>query len=235
MKSNIKIYLLTAIPFICFILGYGLSNMFIGNKSYTTPNLIGLTIHEAVTQTSPFHINIQLADQKECPGIAPGTILTQKPTAGRLIKSHQSIIVVTSKLPDTALAPKALGLAQSVAQDLCAQQKIKCKLYPIQHQLPANTCIGQTPQQGQPIPDKKLVLYIADNSSNSYIMPTLTNQPLQTVLNFLKLHAITVQIFEKSQKILPPYNENLTVTAQKPSAGSFISLQKNTNIQLEVS
>ena len=127
-----------------------------------------------------------------------------------------------------------LFLSSKISQ-IIIKQKIKCKFYPIEHQLPADTCIGQTPQAQQPVPDKKLIIYLAQNASDSYIMPTLTNQSLQSVLNFLNKHTAQIQVFHKSQKILPPYEQNLMVTSQKPSAGSFISLQKNTNIQLEVS
>lgn len=216
-------------------MGYVLSNMLIGNTAYNTPNLIGLTLHEAIIQTSPFHINIQLADQKECPGITQGTIMSQKPTAGRLIKPHQSITVITSKLPETEIAPNLLGLNQSQIQDRCNQQNLKCKIYTLAHQLPTGSCIGQKPQAGQPISDKKITVYLAKHDSKMNLMPSLTEKPLEQVIEFLKKYpTIQVQVAHENQKLFPPYPQDLTVTAQKPLAASFVNLQNHFLVYLEV-
>lgn len=234
MNFNKKLILFSLCPFICFIIGYSLCNIFIGNTSYTTPNLIGTTLHDAVVQTSPFHINIQVAAEKECPGIAHGTIVSQKPTAGRLIKSHQSIIVITSKLPNITRAPHVVGLTEEQIQKLCEQLHIKTKIYPIEHNLPTGSCIAQTPNHDQPLPDKKLTIYLAHNSQNLYIMPQLVGKTLSEVLGLLQLHATALSIFYKNQKLTAPYPDNMIIAAQKPGVGSFINLQKSLTIQLEI-
>ena len=208
--------------------------MFMGNKSYPTPNLIGTTLHEAVLQTSPFHINIQLAAEKECPGIAHGTIISQKPAPGRQIKPHQSIVVVICKLPAERQAPDLQGLTEAKAQELCAQQRLKLKSYPIEYPLPTSTCIGQTPQKGTEIPDKKIMMYVAADKSNNYVMPNLINKPLPEVIEFLQKHNAKISIFLQNQKIVSPYPENMMVTSQKPLSGSFLNLKNELLVQLEV-
>lgn len=208
--------------------------MFMGNKSYPTPNLIGITLHEAVLQTSPFHINIQLAAEKEYPGVAHGTIISQKPAPGRLIKPHQSIAIVICKLPATQLAPNLQGLTEAKAQELCVPQRIKLKTFPIEYPLPTGTCIGQTPQKGQEISEKKIIMYLATDQSNNYLMPNLINKPLPEVLEFLQKNNAKISVFLQNQKIFTPYPENMVVISQKPVPGSFVNLKNELMVQLEV-
>ncbi|MCX5924399.1 MAG: PASTA domain-containing protein [Candidatus Dependentiae bacterium] len=182
-------YLLALAPFLCFFLGYVLCNLLIGNKTYNTPQLIGLSLHQAVEETSPYHITIQLIAEKDCPGAAPGTIISQKPSAGRLIKSHQSIFVVITKLPQSALAPDFLGKSQEAIEELKQENKVKLKTYGLQYSAPKGSCIGQIPQSGQPIIDKKIIAYTAQDKTNKYIMPDLTSKDLLEVVEFLKNHS----------------------------------------------
>ncbi|HSW76180.1 MAG TPA: PASTA domain-containing protein [Candidatus Saccharimonadales bacterium] len=232
--SQFKKYLFAILPFICFFLGYVLCNLFIGNKTYTTPQLIGLSLHQATQQTSPYHITIQLIAEKDCPGAIPGTIISQKPSAGRLIKSHQSIFVVITKLPASALAPDFLGKSPAVIESLKQENHVKLKTYDIEYNAPKGTCVGQIPQPQQPIVDKKIIAYTAQDKTNKYIMPDLVNQNLQRVVEFLKKNNLTVQVFYKNQKLTPPYQQDLIIISQKPLSGSIMSLQDNAIIQLEV-
>ncbi len=234
MNASFKKYFILLTPFICFLVGYGLSNILIGNKSYPTPNIIGMSLHDAILQTSPFHINIQLAAQKECPGIAHGTIISQKPSAGRLIKPHQSIVVVTCKLPDAQLTPNLIEKNQIQMQEICSNQRLKLKTYPQVYPLPTGTCIGQTPQAGQEISDKKIVAYIAAEKLNNFLMPNLIHKSLAEVLQFLQKYKTNLSVFYKNQQITAPYPQNCKIIAQKPSSGSFVNLKNELIVQLEV-
>ena len=205
-----------------------------GNKTYPAPDLIGTTIHAAIAQTSPLQVNIQLINEKECAGITPGTIISQKPTAGRLIKPHQSIMVTTCKAPQIIPTPDLTHLSSLKAETLCAKQKIKLKSYNIVSALPQGTYIGQMPQAGLPLPDKKLILYTAKNKAALYLMPKLINNTLDEVLNFLQKNNINIEIFYRHQKLVEPYPQNLIVVAQKPSPGSLVNLEKQIMVQLEV-
>ncbi len=233
MSAHLKNYLFFVIPFSCFAIGYAISNFFIGNKSYPTPNLIGVTLHDAILQTSPFHINVSLAAQKECPGIAHGTIISQKPAPGRLIKPHQSIIVVTCKHPDAQLTPDLIGKSEPQAQEICTASRMKLKTYAQTYPLPTGTCIGQTPQKDQEIPDKKIIAYTAKDQSNNYLMPNFINKPLEQILEFLQKYTKNISIFLNNQKIDIPYPP-CKIIGQKPLPGSFVNLKNELIVQLEV-
>lgn len=205
-----------------------------GNKSYPTPNLVGISLHEAILQTSPYHINIQLAAQKECPGVTHGTIISQKPAPGRQIKPHQSIVVVTCKLPETQLTPDLVGKTEVQAQEICTNSRVKLKTYPQNYPLPTGTIIGQTPQKGQEIPDKKIITYTATEQSKNYVMPNLIHKPLEQVLEFLQKYKTSISVFFQNQKILEPYPSACKIIGQKPLPGSFINLKNELIIQLEI-
>lgn len=234
MTFNLKLSVLIAMPFMCFIIGYGISNLIMGNKTHTTPNLIGMTALEAIEQTSSLHVNIQLIAQKECPGVTHGTIVSQKPAPGRLIKSHQSIMVVTAKLPQASIAPDAISKTEEEVNKICNNDHLKLKSYPLSYQLPTGTCIGQIPEKGQSLPDKKLIIYTASNKAQTYLMPNIMNMNLGEVIPFLQKHKIQLTIFYKNQKLYPPYPPELIITAQKPTPGSFVKPQENMTVQLEV-
>lgn len=234
MNARFKQYFLLSLPFACFVIGYSLSNIFMGNTSYPTPNLIGVTLHDAILQTSPYHINIQLAAQKECPGITHGTIISQKPAPGRQIKPHQSIMVVTCKLPEIQLTPDLIGKTQTQAQEICTSQRMKLKTYPQTYPLPTGTVIGQTPQKTQEIPDKKIIAYTATDKSQNYLMPNLINKSLDEVISFLQKYKTNISVLFQNQKIDVPYPSSCKIIGQKPLPGSFVNLKNELILQLEI-
>ncbi|MBP6892316.1 PASTA domain-containing protein [Candidatus Babeliales bacterium] len=234
MNAHLKNYLFLSIPFICFAIGYVFCNIFVGNKSYPTPNLVGISLHEAILQTSPYHINIQVAAQKECPGVTHGTIISQKPTPGRQIKPHQSIIVVTCKLPEAQLTPNLIGKIEAQAQEICTNARIKLKTYPQNYPLPTNTIIGQTPQKEQHLSEKKIIAYTATEHLTNYVMPNLINKSLEQVLEFLQKYKTNISVFFQNQKISKPYPSECKIIGQKPLPGSFVNLKNELILQLEV-
>lgn len=233
MKIKIQ-YLLPVIPFIGFIAGYGLSNLLISTTTHQAPNIIGLTLHEAIKITSQNHVTIQLIAEKECNGILPGTILTQKPAAGRLIKPNQAILVTASKQQTLVPAPKLLSKKTQDIQITCKQLGIKIKEYPIVSTTPQGYCVGQIPQPDTPLTDKKMIFYTAKNQANIYIMPNFIGKRLHESLQSIQRHQLPVTISHQHQEIKPPYQQNYQIVAQKPRPGSFISLEEKLNIQLEV-
>ncbi len=226
-------YFVPIVPFICFFLGYVLSNLLIGNKTYKTPQLIGLSLHQAIEQTSPYHIAIQLIAEKECPGVPQGTIISQKPSPGRLIKSHQSIFVVTTKLPPSAHAPQFLGKPDNQIENIKKSSHVKFKTYNLDYAAPKGSCIGQIPQPGQSILDKKMILYVAQDKQNRYIMPNLIHKNALDIVEFLKRHSLNVTAFYQNQKLTAPYPDDMIIIAQKPLPGSLINLQDQATVQLE--
>jgi len=217
-----------------FIVGYGLSTLLIGTTTHQTPNIVGLTLHEAIKTTSQNHVTIQLIAEKECSGILPGTILTQKPAAGRLMKPHQAILVTASKQHTLTPAPTLLAKNSQEIQSISKQLGIKIKQYPLLSMLPQNSCIGQTPQPETPLADKKMTIYTAKPQANLYVMPNFIGKKLQDALQSIQRHQLPVTVTHLHQEITPPYQQDYCITAQKPRPGTFVSLGEKLCLQLEV-
>lgn len=229
-KKQILIFL----PFACFILGYFVSNIIIGNKTYITPQLTGLSIYEAVKLTSEHQINIRILSEKENAHTAPGTILTQKPSPGRAIKSHQQILVSITKAPADLTAPLLLQQPRDCIEKTCNEMHIKCKPYELEYPAPSQSCIAQIPQAHDIINDKKIILYFAKNKQDMYVMPDLNNQFLDEVLEKLKNITTKIDVFRNQQKVSLPHEINTKIIHQKPLAGSLISLNQPLTVQLEI-
>lgn len=234
MKINTKISIFTFLPFLFFIAGYGLSSFFWGSQPFPTPDLIGKTVHEAITISSALHVNIQLLTEKEVAGITPGLIINQKPTAGRLIKPHQSILITTSKPLICSKIPDLSEIPSNQIQDFCKNHKLKCKIIKIPHTAPTGTFLGQYPAAGSSIIDQKITIYNAINNDHACFMPNLTGQKLHDVITFLQFYPVTIQAQDEHAILKPPFPETKFVIAQKPEAGSIINLEKRLCIQLEV-
>lgn len=229
-----KALLYAITPFLCFIIGYMLCSYKFGNQTYQTPNLIGLLVYDAIKETSPAHINVQIISEKENNDFAPGTIIYQKPSPGRLIKAHQQILVITSKKTDPIIAPDFSKKSLSIIQKNCYDSHIKLKSYPLDYNAPQNTCIAQIPEKNDTINDKKMIIYIAQSPINLYIMPDLTNHNLEKIMTLFKDQPITLHLFHKSEKLSPPYHESMKIIAQKPIAGSLVSFKPPLNVYLEI-
>lgn len=223
-----------ALPFVCFVMGYLVSTCIIGNKTYITPTLTGLSLYEAMKLTSPYQINIRILSEKESAHIPAGTILNQKPSPGRTIKAHQSIFITTTKSPPDIIAPFLLQKQQAPIEKTCHDMSLKLKTHEIEHSSPSHNCIAQLPQANKIIHDKKIIVYIAKEKQNMYLMPDFTNQKLTDVMIFLKDYTDKISLFQGNQKITPTSDHKGTIISQKPLAGSLISIKSPLNIQLEI-
>jgi beta-lactam-binding protein with PASTA domain len=234
IPKNLSFVMLIILPFACFLLGYLICSACLGNKSYPTPTLIGLSLPEALAITSPMHINIHLAAQQEHAGFAPGTIVSQKPAPARLIKPHQSIMVITSKLPEIPTAPDFSTMSLKDIERYCTKQKITLKNFKVPCALPTGYLVGQYPAALQAMHEPKMIVYFAKQETQSLIMPELTDQPLCEVVPFLQQQNIDIQVLYNNQVLLPPFPENMVVLAQKPAAGSTIPTDQKILVQLAV-
>jgi beta-lactam-binding protein with PASTA domain len=235
IMNKFTTYFVATLPFLCFVLGYIFSSFLMRSTVYQTPNLVGLKLSQALTIAAQNHATIKLLHEQECPGVPAETIISQKPTAGRLIKPNQAILITIAKETAPVLAPNFKLQKLSACQKSCTELGLKMKYYPIVYALPQETCIGQIPQEQEAVSDKKIILYTAEAKTNNYIMPNLLHKNLDDVIQLLSNQEINYTVFLEYEKIEPPYDKTLTITQQKPKAGSLIHVNKSLHVQLEVS
>lgn len=229
-----SLYIAATMPFLFFILGYIFSSFFVKSTIYHTPNLIGLKLSKALTVAAQNHATIKLLHEQEAPGVEAETIISQKPNAGRLIKPNQAILITIAKEVTPATAPNLKLQKLSSCQNSCKELEIKVKSYPLVYALPENTCIGQIPQAGEIVPEKKMTIYTSQEKTNNYIMPNFVHKNLNEVIKLLRNQEIPYSIFSEYEKIDGPYENNVIIVHQKPKAGSLIHINPSLHVQLEI-
>lgn len=233
MKNN-SFVLLALIPFILFTFGYIASYLLMNSALYQTPNLVGLRLSHALNLAAKNHATIKLLCEQEVAGVEAGTIISQKPNPGRLIKQNQTILVTIAKENQPTKAPDFTLKNLKDCIKNAQESNIQLKNYSIVYPLSKDICIGQIPEKDTIIPNKKMIIYTAQEKTNTYIMPNFIGKNLNIVINKLEQQQINYKIFENYEVITPPFRGELIITNQKPKAGSFVSLDKTLIIQLEV-
>lgn len=232
MKSKFLLLLATA-PFILFILGYTVSYFLINSALYQTPNLVGVSLSQALNLASQNHATIKLLCEQEAPGIEPGTIISQKPCAGRVIKQNQTILVTIAKETPPTKAPDLILQNLKECQKTAKELGISLKSYPITYPLGKNICIGQIPEKETVLTDKKMAIYTAQEKANIYIMPNFIGKNLHMITSKLHQQQINYKVFKDGENIIPPFSNSLTIVNQKPKAGSFVAINETFVAQLE--
>ena len=83
--------------------------------------------------------------------------------------------------------------------------------------------------------DQKMILYIAQEKPNQFIMPTIIGTPVTEAIQLLQQHDLTFSLLERGKKIpISDIQDKMVIINQKPIAGSLIPLQNQTHIQLEI-
>lgn len=217
-------------PFASFILGYFLISLLIKQPSLQTPAVIGKTLDQAVVLLSQSNLNIRIVGQKEDAQLPEGTLLTQTPAAGNIIKEQQALYVTVSKKPIPLAMPHLIGKTETQAFAELEALGLSGKIYKIAHQLPADTIIAQSPNPGESASSHPIILYVATETDKPILMPNFKNRPLDEVISFLELQGITPTILHTP---VPPDHRctNCIVIDQRPLAGSFV---KNTSGRIQV-
>lgn len=222
-------------PFASFILGYFLMSLVIKQPSLQTPAIIGKTLDQAVFMLSQSNLNIRIVGQKEDAQLPEGTILTQTPAAGTIIKEQQALYVTVSKKPVPLAMPHLIGKTETQALAELEALGLSAKIYKIAHQFPAETIIAQSPNAKETTSAQPIILYVATESDKPILMPNFKNRPIDEVISFLELQGITPTILH-----IPVASDhrctNCIVIDQRPLAGSFVknTTTKKMQVQLQV-
>ena len=217
------------LPFITFVFGYYSVSYFHQVTKLTTPAIVGKNIAQACKILSDHNLYPQLLLQKEEPDLPDGTILSQNPIAGSMIKSHQTIYFIVSTQPQPIIADTILNKEIEQAKKIFAKRNMALRTYYLQSSKPKNYCIAQLPQPGNPIKEHTMIAYVSRGNSKPVICPSFIGKNLQHTIEFLKSYNITPEITHfKNQKICPNTAHN---TDQRPRPGSLIYFNQ-LNIQL---
>lgn len=221
------------LPLICFFGSYFIFHCFFSSHHLSTPSLIGKQLPEAIQLLSDCNLNMRVLSQKEDDDLAPGTILSQLPSAQSSIRPHQSLFVVLSKKAEQKKAPHFLQKKRFNCLEIAEKQNILVKIYETSH-ITEDICIGQIPEPGQPLIDNRITLYISQCLSKPILLPSFKKRPVEEITTFLTERCINFSIVHAKPVDQLHSCKNCIVTQQKPLAGSLIDLKKPLTIQLFV-
>ena len=225
--------MLWLVPFLFFLVGYYITERMVGTRTLQAPHLIGKGLHDAVRILAPYRLNLRILDEVEEPAMAEGTIIDQRPAPGANIKIYQPLGIVISRQPKPLAAPDFVNMGLPDIQKLAEKTGVRLLAHPCKSDLPAQQCLAQAPAAGTVLTDKTVNVYIASPNASLYLLPNFVGQSLDRTCAFLRAHQIAFEIMPHEYA---PYTywSACTVTAQKPLAGSFVSLANLPTVQLSV-
>jgi len=235
---RIKNYLWIA-PFISFLLGYLIFGKLFEPKIFSTPSIVGKKLLQAVSILSDYKLNIRFIAQKEDPDLPTGTILSQKPLAGRKIKPNQTVFVVVSTKPPKVPCPYLINRPLDSINQTLENKNIRNKSYFLASNHPKNNCISQHPSPTTPLRENNVITYVSSGNKKPVILPKFKHKDLASIIKFLqKWHEyIEFDILNFSSKKLEQLeHDQYIIIDQRPLAGSIVNLdnQKKLKIHLKI-
>lgn len=237
MKETVGVMLkkfLWVLPFFFFLMGYlGISLLVITDER-ETPALIGLSLPDAFNVMGELGLQGQVIAEQEDADRVPGSIVDQAPQAGKKIKRSQPIYLTITRRRAVPAAPSFVNLERDAIAERAADASIRVKYHELEMQFPRGRCCAQFPAAGYELTDRVVDVYLSAGGTTMRLFPKLVGLPVATVLEFLKMHGIQVQLFTDNALIDAALVADHAVTAQKPLAGTIIDLKKPLLVQLQV-
>ena len=228
--------LLWLFPFLAFAIGYICASLFLNNPTLPAPDLIGKNIYDALKVCSNLQLHLYILEEKIDEHLPSGTIISQRPHQGTKIKTNQALYVITTKNPPCPKTPLFIGMDQKDIQTTCKKLGIKARVYFLQSNLPAQSCIAQWPQAHSDLPSKKMVVYCSQPEQKLYVFPNFLHENAAKANEFLASHGISPAYYYQNKLLSSSSQElsNYQITQQRPLSGTCIDLQKKIAIRFEV-
>jgi eukaryotic-like serine/threonine-protein kinase len=149
------------------------------------PELKGMTVAEARTQSSGMGLNLDVDNRYYSSDVAAGHILTQSPPAGTVVRREWRVRIAESLGPQKVEVPDTVGREERVAAIELRRVGLEVG---VTARLPwpkaEGTVVAQDPPahaQGIAQPSINLLVAAADDEApDGYVMPDLTGLPVVT-------------------------------------------------------
>jgi beta-lactam-binding protein with PASTA domain len=207
----------------------------------TVPNFKGMPLMEAERQSAGLGLNLNVENRYYSSEVPVGSILSQSPTPGTVVRREWNVRVAESLGPQKVSIPDVVG-----AQDRAAAlqlRKVGLELSTTAHMpyVGANpgTVISQDPPaHGRDVERPSVSLLVAaqpeeEENLSGFVMPDFTGQSVTMATAVLNQQGIKVDApnwidvgipeVGKDNAPMQPVQVPGTVLSQTPSAGSFAS------------
>jgi serine/threonine-protein kinase len=183
------------------------------------PTVTGLTLSEALDETAPLGLDLEILAFEYSDQVPENHILRQRPVAQRVVKSGRAVSVVLSRGPERHPAPDVRGLPQEDARILLGEAGLTESAGPQVHSGPAGRVVAMGVDPGTRLPrGAALPLVISAGTRPVRLrMPRLEGQTMDQALTSLDHHGLRATRVEEVS--LEDPNRRGRVVSQDPLPG----------------
>ncbi len=217
------------VPFIFFVSGYITLHLLTQSKKIETPDLIGLSITDALAKLSAKNLNAQILESKKIDTMPHGTVLDQTPSPASLVTCQQTIFLIIS-LQASNVLPDCTGKTLQEIATLLPAGSYRTIFIPDTQR--THICLAEYSETSLSGGNQK-ILYSANSMIFSWIkVPLYVGKTADKVQSSLENASLPYAFYPNITD--PELLKNLIVTQQQPLAGSFINKNNPPLIQLQL-
>lgn len=218
-------------PFTAFLFGYLTLYYCYRPINIKMPNLVGLSLSDALSIVTS--LECVLADYGSIVSeqYTVSTIVAQDPSPSNDIKKGQTVFVTIGQSPALKETPSFLGKREAEILELAQQFSLYVHIQPVYYQGLNGVCCGQFPEPGILLADQFIIVYIAKNFANRFIMPLLIGQKFQDVEYFFMQHDMVLHLNK------PTFQEDFslqTIVKQIPFFGDLVPIKKGFVVDVQL-
>ena len=203
-------------------------------EEFPLPNVVGMSMTDAVAMFNEVGVELEIAGEEQSPDLPEGTVITQTPTAGSMVKKGRRIKTIISAGRKMVTVPDMIGFSQRQTELKLNEAGLKIGSFnwTSSDSLPVNVLVYSVPSAGSIAPKGTPVnLYFNRGAqTNVVFVPQLVGMSLDEakyVIDSLGLNISKVD-YAVNAELLPN-----TVIWQSQRPGT--KLEYGLSIQLKVS
>jgi beta-lactam-binding protein with PASTA domain len=216
-KKRIKFLWWLIILFFLSILLYNITEKIVhSKKEVVVPNITNKPVYEALDVVSKMNLGLKKIGEVYSPNYPVGTVVSQQPQAGMVVREGRTINVVVSLGGEKVFVPNIVGEERRKAEVILRQYTLFIGTVTERYSLKfaKNKIIQQQPQEGE-IVDKNtpvnIVVSLGFPPEDVILMPDFKNKNVNEVYQWSKKYGFEINVKEE---IVDVYNDGEVIEQQ---------------------
>jgi len=216
-KKRIKFLWWLIILFFLSILLYNITEKIVhSKKEVVVPNITNRPVYEALDVVSKMNLGLKKIGEVYSPNYPVGTVVSQHPQAGMVVREGRTINVVVSLGGEKVFVPNIVGEERRKAEVILRQYTLFIGTVTERYSLKfaKNKIIQQQPQEGE-IVDKNtsvdIVVSLGFPPEDVILMPDFKNKNVNEVYQWSQKYGFEINVKEE---IVDGYNDGEVIEQQ---------------------
>ena len=216
-KKRIKFLWWLIILFFLSILLYNITEKIVhSKKEVVVPNITNKPVYEALDVVSKMNLGLKKIGEVYSPNYPVGTVVSQQPQAGMVVREGRTINVVVSLGGEKVFVPNIVGEERRKAEVILRQYTLFIGTVTERYSLKfaKNKIIQQQPQEGE-IVDKNtsvdIVVSLGFPPEDVILMPDFKNKNVNEVYQWSQKYGFEINVKEE---IVDGYNDGEVIEQQ---------------------